>query len=77
MKALRDILTGIDGTTHDIGRWMGAVSFVVGLGLQVYVVVWRSQPFDFLTFGAGVAALAGGIGAMLALKAKTEPEAKE
>lgn len=73
MKALRDLLTGRDGLTHDLGRWMGAASFLVGLGLEIYVVVWKSQPFDFLTFGAGVAALAAGIGAMLKLKEGTEP----
>jgi hypothetical protein len=72
-KALRDVLTGKDGLTHDLGRWMGALSFVTGIGLEVYAVVWARQPFDFLAFGGGVAALATGVGVMLKLKADTEP----
>jgi hypothetical protein len=74
VKALRDVLTGIDGSTHDLGRWAGAASFVCGLGLEVFVVVWKSQPFDFTQFGLGVAAMAAGIGAMLKLKSTTEPQ---
>ena len=74
MNPLKDILTGVDGVTHDLGRWAGALSFLIGLGLEVYVVVYKSQPFDFTQFGLGVAAMAAGIGAMLKLKADTEPK---
>lgn len=73
MKPLRDILTGRDGVTHDIGRWAAVASIVTGLGLQVYAVGWRGQPFDMLAFGGGVGALAAGIGALLKLKETTEP----
>jgi len=77
MKALRDILTGKDGATHDIGRWAGALSFLCGLGLEIYVVVWKGQPFDFTQFGVGIAAMAAGVGAMLKIKETTEPPPKE
>ena len=70
---LRDILTGVDGVTHDIGRHMAAASITTGLGLQVYVVVAKGQAFDFSAFGIGCGALAAGVGAMLRLKAGTEP----
>jgi hypothetical protein len=74
VQILRDLLTGIDGKTHDIGRWAAFVSFIAGIGLQVYVVVWKAQPFDFTQFGGGVALMAAGIGAMLKLKQDTEPK---
>lgn len=76
-RILTQLLTGKDGETHDLGRWMGALSFLIGCALEIYAVVWAKQPFDFLAFGAGVAALAGGIGAMLKLKETTEPPPKE
>ena len=76
MKWLVDITTGIDGTTRDIGRVCGLAAFVVGLSLQIYVVAFRAQPFEFTQFGLGIAAMATGIGAMLRLKQDTEPGAK-
>ena len=75
MIVVRQILTGIDNTTHDIGRWMAAASSVTALGLQIYDTVWRGRPFDIQAFGIGCAALAVGAGAFLKLKADTEPGA--
>jgi hypothetical protein len=69
---LKHLFTGIDGVTYDIGRVGGALSFLVGLGLEVYSVVWH-VPFDFLAYGAGIAAMAAGIGALLKLKESQEP----
>lgn len=74
MPILRDIFTGADGASHDIGRYMAAGSTLVGLGLQIYAVGWRGQPFDFQAFGIGCGALAAGVGAMLKLKETTEPK---
>ena len=67
------LLTGKDNKTHDIGRWMGAVAFIVGICLEVYAVVFAKE-FNFLAYGGGIAAIAGGIGALIALKANTEPD---
>lgn len=69
------LLTGKDGKTHDIGRWAAAVAFLVGMGLEVYAVVFAKE-FNFLAYGGGVAAMATGIGALLKLKADTEPDAE-
>lgn len=71
-----NISTGKDNATHDIGRVGAIASMVVGLGLQIYSVVWQGAAFSMATFGAGVAALATGVGAMLYLKKDTEPEGK-
>jgi hypothetical protein len=73
MSFFRHILTGADNATWDFGRVAGAVAFVVGLGLEVYCVL-RGKPFDFTAFGLGVAAMSGGIGALLKLKETTEPK---
>ena len=47
-------------------------STIVGLGLQIYVVCWKSQPFDIQTFGIGVGVLFTGVGAALALRPETK-----
>ena len=75
MSIIKQLLTGVDGETHDIGRWGGVISFAVGLGLEIFAVV-ETKPFDFMAYGLGVAAMATGIGALLRLKKDTEPGAK-
>ena len=72
MQAFRDIVTCRDGKTHDIGRWGGALALLSGIAFQGYAL-YKGQPFDMLNFGAGIGALAAGVGAMLKLKETTEP----
>ncbi len=67
---LRHLMTEADNTTHDLYRYLAVVSIIVGLGLQVFAVGWRGQPFDMQSFGIGVGALFTGAG--LALKLKRE-----
>lgn len=74
MKILTDILTGADNVTHDIGRWFAALGGSSGIGLSVYDVVANHAHFSPQEFGVGMAALATGVGAMLKLKAETEPK---
>lgn len=64
----RQLLTESDNTTHDVFRYMALASIMTGLAMQVYVIVWKSQPFDMQTFGIGVGALLAGVGAALGLK---------
>lgn len=73
MKALRDVLTGIDGSTYDAVRVLAVLSIVVGLGLAIYVVVWKGQPFDMQAYGLGLGAVFLSVGGALKLKADTEP----
>lgn len=75
MSVLRQLLTGVDGSTHDFMRYIGLAGTIVALTLQVYVVVWRGQAFDLQTFGIGMGVLCASIGAALALKKDTEPHA--
>lgn len=74
MKALRDIVTGLDGKTHDIGRWLGAAGGATGVVLPVYDTIINHAHFDCQAFGIGMGALAAGVGAMLKMKADTEPK---
>jgi hypothetical protein len=73
MSIIRDLFTGLDGETQDIGRWGGALMLLVGLGLQVYSTL-TGKPFDMNSYGIGCGALALGIGGMLKLKESTEPK---
>lgn len=70
MKWLRHILTADKASeTYDLVRVATATSLAVGLGLVLFTVVIREQPFDFGTFGTGVGLiLAAGGGAMWARK---------
>lgn len=73
MSILRDLLTGRDNTTHDLGRWLGAGGGVTGIVMPVYDTLVNHTHFDCQAFGIGMGALAAGVGAMLKLKAETEP----
>jgi hypothetical protein len=66
--------TGVDNETHDVVRVVGLVGALTALGLQIYVVTWKSQPFDFQAFGIGLGALLASVGAALGMKEKTEPK---
>lgn len=74
MKAIfTQLLTGRDGVTHDVVRWLAVLSIIVGLALAVYVVVWKGQPFSLQDFGLGIGAMFLSVGGALKLKADTEP----
>lgn len=68
---LRQLFTESDNRTHDLFRYLAVASIVTGLCMQVYVIVWKSQPFDMQTFGIGVGALLAGVGTALGLKKDT------
>lgn len=71
MKWLRDILT-VGTPPNDSYDWVRVVAFIAaleGLGLELYVVVARQSPFDFVSFGTGLGLLiAAGAGGMWARK---------
>lgn len=73
-RALLDVVTTADGITHDVGRWFAVIGGLTGIALQVFDTVVLRNPFSMLAFGGGMAALATGVGAMLKLKADTEPK---
>lgn len=74
-EVLKQLLTGGDNQTHDIGRWMAAIIGASGVVFQGWAVIHNGQPFNMQDFGIGAGALATGVGAMLKLKQDTEPSA--
>lgn len=68
MSILRQLLTESDNVTHDLYRYLAIASILTGLGLQIYAIGWKGQPFDMQTFGIGVGALFAGVGVALGLK---------
>jgi hypothetical protein len=75
MIFLRHILTGADNATWHLGKVAGFIAFLVGLALEVYCVL-AGKAFDFIGYGAGVAAMAAGIGALIKLQETSEPGAR-
>ena len=71
---MRNILTGVDNQTHDIGRVFAAVTGASGIFFQGWSVIVQHAPFSMQDFGVGVGALAAGVGAMLKFKENTEPK---
>ncbi len=67
---LMQMFTEADNFTQDLYRYLSCLAIVVALSLQVYVVVWKGQPFDMQQFGIGVGVLFVGMGAALRLKAE-------
>jgi len=72
MKWLSDLLTGIDGQTHDLGRWSWAISLgaVIAAGLHT---AWHGT-IDLIAFGTAIAAVVAAHGAALGFKKDTEPK---
>lgn len=76
-KFLRELLTGNDNATFDAVRVLAVLSIVVALGLAVFVVVAKGQPFSVQDFGIGIGAVFLSVGAALKLKGDpTEVETK-
>jgi hypothetical protein len=74
MKFFRDLFTGVDGETFDLGRVLlavGCIAMVFGAGK----IIWTGA-LDFVAFGGGFGGLLVGGGGLLALKRQTEPQTK-
>lgn len=73
-KILNDLLTGIDGQTHDVGRYLWILSVLAGLTYAGYDLVFLKTPFDIVKYGLGVGSLLAAGGAALWAKKDTEPK---
>jgi hypothetical protein len=71
MEFLKHLFTEVDNTTADLSKLLAAMSIVNALGLSIYVVVWKGQPFDLQAYGMGIAALFAGTAALLKFKKDT------
>lgn len=73
MKLLNDVFTGKDNLTFDITRISGASVVATFLGLAIYAVVGKGQPFDPQAYGVGAGAVIAALGVALGFGAKAEP----
>lgn len=76
MKWLRDLFTGKDGLTHDLGRWSWAASFgaVVGAAAANW---WHGAAIGIRELAEAIGVVVAAHGAALWAKKDTEPEAIE
>ncbi len=68
----RDLLTGRDGISHDLGRYSWAGSFIV-VTIVILVKLWRSDELDLLVIAQTYGAIALAHAGALFAKMKTEP----
>ena len=73
MSILRDLFTGVDGATHDLGRWSWAGSFaaVVAAAAGNW---WHGVAIDLVALGTALSGVAAAHGAALWAKRDTEPK---
>lgn len=71
-KFFKDLFTGKDNRTYDMGRVLWFQSIQAFMGISIYAI-YKGGTFDPVLWGAGLAALLGGGGAAIGLKSMTEP----
>lgn len=71
MSWIKHCLTEADNETYDLGRVLAALAILVGLGLEVFSVVYGKH-FDMQGYGVGLGAIFVSVGAYLGLK-KEQP----
>jgi hypothetical protein len=71
-KFFKNLLTGRDNLTYDLGRVLWALAFLVGICAVIYSLA-VGKNFDLTNYGLGVSALLVAGGTALKLKESTEP----
>ena len=67
-KILKDMFTGIDGQSHDLGKYLWVLSVLAGIvyaGVDLFVL---HSKFDITQYGIGIGTLLGAGGAMLSTR---------
>jgi len=70
---LRNLFTGADGATHDLGRWSWAGSFLAVVGAAAWKL-WHGADVDLQALAGALGLVAGAHGAALWAKRDTEPK---
>jgi hypothetical protein len=70
-EVLRQLLTGKDNNTYDIGRVTWLISLIAVIALAFYEVMHNTVSIRELAESLGIVSAAGG--ASVAMKSKTEP----
>lgn len=72
-KIFNDLLTGVDGKTHDIARWSWMLSLLAVTFGAGYEMIYSNIP-ALKDFAEAVGIIAGAHGAAVMLKKDTEPK---
>lgn len=72
LKAIKQMLTGIDNETLDVGRVLWAKMSIVYCAISSYTAI-KHGSFDPQSWAIGAGAVLTAGGGTLALKSKTEP----
>lgn len=75
-KVLRELFTGIDGQSHDLGRYSWAGSFVSITGVALWHE-WRGVATDLTVLAAAYGTTAAAHAGALFMKRSTEPQPPE
>lgn len=75
-KILRELMTGIDGQSHDLGRYSWLASFTSVTGIALWHE-WRGVPVDLMVLATAHGAIAAAHSAALFMKRSTEPKPPE
>lgn len=75
-KMIKDLFTGIDGQSHDIGRWSWAVSIFSVIGGGVWNAV-HAGVVDVMQFAQALGVVVAAHGGAIWAKKTTEPPADD
>lgn len=70
---MKNLFTGIDNQTPDLGRVLWALAVLTFLGISIKAYGVAGVPFDPTAWGLAVVGVLGGGAAALRIKASTEP----
>ena len=73
MSILRQLFTGLDGATHDLGRWSWAGSFLAVVAAAVGNW-WHGVALDVQALATALGVVAAAHGGALWAKKDTEPK---
>ena len=73
---LKNLMTGRDNLTYDLGRVLWCAAFVAGVTADITAYMLGKE-FNLTDFGLGVGALLTAGGLALKLKENTEPKASD
>ena len=76
MNLFKQLMTGRDNETHDLGRWSWFASFVAVIGHSIWNTL-SGVPVKLTDLAMALAAVAGAHGVALGMKKDTEPAEKE
>jgi len=68
-----DLLTGVDGKSHDIGRWSWMISTIV-IAVGAFWNVYRGEAFSLRDYAEAIGIIAAAHGAAIYAKKDTEPK---